>query len=406
MRTLYCSLFYLWPPQGGYGQRLTNFVRALTDMGEVDFLCLDGSDMVREPPPPGVNVLDAPLGPDLPTRAWMKLWANSDAPRRIVRRDPSPARAIIPDLLDGPYDQVVVSHLDAWYLTRGLLPRVTMLDLDNLENLAIASRRRRGPGVPPRSTVRHRAEAVGAWSAESLIGLVDERRWDALQRAAAEEVDMVAVCSPLDVGRSRCPNAVSIPNGYELAWETPDHHEVHEYGAPVFTFVGLMGYIPNSDAVRWFANEILPLIQRQIPNAQFRVVGQRGELVADLEEIPGVTVVGAVESLRDELAAADVAVIPIRSGAGTRLKVVEAMANRLPIVTTAMGSEGIDVTDRAQVLMAETPERFAAACVEVCRDRPLRKQLIESAFERYEDAYRWSTITDHLKEVLAASSRR
>ena len=85
--------------------------------------------------------------------------------------------------------------------------------------------------------------------------------------------------------------------------------------------------------------------------------------MSDLASIPGVVLVGPVESLESEMARSDLAVVPIRFGSGTRLKVVEALANRLPVVTTTVGCEGIDVVDGRSALIADDAAGFAAACV-------------------------------------------
>ena len=191
-----------------------------------------------------------------------------------------------------------------------------------------------------------------------------------------------------------------VPNGYELTWEPPDHVEPRSATAPTFTFVGLMGYAPNIDAVRWFATQVLPIIHRSVPGATFRIVGRAAETVADLDLLDGVRVVGQVDSLRDELAAADVAVVPIRSGAGTRLKIIEAMANRLPTVSTVVGCEGIEVADRQEILIADGAAPFAAACVEAATDVALRGRMIAAAQSRFEERYRWASIREAMAEVV------
>ena len=137
------------------------------------------------------------------------------------------------------------------------------------------------------------------------------------------------VCSELDVERSGLANAVSIPNGAELGWEPVDHSPVPGT-EPAMTMVGLMSYPPNIDAARLVRDEVLPLVRAEIPGATFRIVGRGGDSVSDLASIPGVVLVGPVESLESEMARSDLAVVPIRFGSGTRLKVVEALANGCP----------------------------------------------------------------------------
>ncbi len=108
--------------------------------------------------------------------------------------------------------------------------------------------------------------------------------------------------------------------------------------------------------------------------------------------MPGVDLVGPVEDLQAELGRADVAIVPIRVGAGTRLKVVEALANHLPLVTTTVGCEGIDVTDDVSARLADDAEGFAAACVELLGDPGARQRLADAGAALFAERYEWSAI--------------
>jgi glycosyltransferase involved in cell wall biosynthesis len=126
----------------------------------------------------------------------------------------------------------------------------------------------------------------------------------------------------------------------------------------------------------------------------------------DLASIPGVVLVGRVETLESEMARSDLAVVPIRFGGGTRLKVVEALANRLPVVTTTVGCEGIDVVDGHSALIADDAAGFAAACVRVLTEPELRAALVGEGRELFEAHYQWSQIRHRLAEVCRAVATR
>lgn len=401
MRTLCIAEAYPWPAVDGYKLRLANMIEGLLLDGEVDFLCLDGSGRHRDPAPDGVTVIDAPESPELPAKVWMPRWLRSPDPRRLVRRDFSEARRVIPTLDQSRYDVAFFSHVDSWHQTHDLVAVPAFLDFDNLENLLTAGIRRMGPVVAPGDGAVARATATARWLVASAFNLVDERRWDRVQRRAAATVAKVMVCSEDDIERSGCANAVEVPNGYERRWDPGDHLAVHDAERPVFLFIGLMGYEPNVDAVRWFAADVMPMILRTIEKAEFRIVGRHTESVESLGRLPGVTVAGSVESLQPELEGADVSVVPLRSGAGTRLKVVEAMANRLPIVSTSIGCEGIDVSAGEHLLVADDAAAFARACVAAVTDGERRAALIGAAERRYLERYRWDTI----RERVAALAR-
>ncbi len=200
---------------------------------------------------------------------------------------------------------------------------------------------------------------VARWAGSRAFDLVDEGRWDRIQRAAAAQVDAVVVCSELDRTRSGCPNAVVVGNGATAPVAVhPDRRELRG-ATPTMLFVGALDYEPNADAVDWFVREVFPLVRRRRPDAAVRIVGRGADQVGWVREVDGVELVGPVDDLAVELAGADVAIVPIRVGAGTRLKVVEALANHLPLVTTTVGCEGIDVTDDVSARLADDAEGFA-----------------------------------------------
>ena len=403
MRSLCVAEAYPWPSDDGYKLRLSNTIEALRLLGDVDFLCMDGSGRERDPAPSGVRVLSAPEDPELTPGRWAPRWIAASEPRRLVRRDFSTARRLAPGLLSAPYDVTLFSHVDAWHATHDLVDGPAVLDFDNLEDLALRGLRRLGPRVDVGASLQAKAIGYGRWAVTSVVNRIDEGRWNAVQHRAAAAVDRVLVCSEMDIARSGCSNVSVMANGYELPWEPVDHDDPHDADKPTFTFVGVMGYPPNVDAVRWFADRVLPLVHRTGPGARFRIVGRSAEAVADLDLFDGVSVVGAVDSMRDELAAADVAVVPIRSGAGTRLKVLEAMANGLPMVSTTVGCEGIDVADRQQLLIADGPEAFAAACLEAATDVALRRRMIQAGRARFEERYTWSAIRESTAEIVRSA---
>lgn len=164
-------------------------------------------------------------------------------------------------------------------------------------------------------------------------------------------------------------------------------------------FVGALDYEPNTDAVLWFIDEVLPLVRSRIPDARLRVVG-RGTDALGLSAIPpGVEIVGEVADLQPELEAADVSVVPIRLGAGTRLKVIEAMANHIPIVTTPVGCEGIALSDGVHALIADDPRNFADSCLRVLMSGELRQTLADQAAELFMTSYRWSSVETKVAEL-------
>ena len=175
---------------------------------------------------------------------------------------------------------------------------------------------------------------------------------------------------------------------------------------PTLTMVGLLSYTPNADAAHTFVDEILPKIQAVRPDVQFRLVGRGADAVAELRGQPGVVVVGEVPDMAEELARADACVLPIRFGGGTRIKALEAFANRIPVVSTTVGCEGLEVVSERHLLICDEPAPFAQACLHVLNDPALRRSLTDEAYTLWDTQYRWDvirpTLTEHAQSMLGA----
>ncbi len=144
-------------------------------------------------------------------------------------------------------------------------------------------------------------------------------------------------------------------------------------------FVGSMDWLPNEEGVKKFVQEVWPLIRVQHPQATFHVVGRNPPpSIAALDGKIGVTVTGSVPDVRPHLAEAQVVVIPLWVGGGTRLKVFEAMAMQKPIVSTRLGVEGLKVTEGKNVALADTAEELAKQVASLLSDSDLRHRLAEN----------------------------
>ncbi len=390
MRVLCVAEVYAWPPTDGYRLRLANLVDGLRQLGEVDVLVVD-----REPvqanqiePPEGVRVLRLEsLATEV--RSWPLRWLTSSTPRRLVSWDDTEVLPAARQWLADSYDLAYFEHVDAWARFRSLSDAACIIDFDNLENLYARSLLDRRP---------KEFTALARWIPQAAFRWEEGRRWDRLQRRAAADAGSVLVCSQLDVARSNCPNAVVVANGAEPNALVVDHRSLVG-DAAVFGFLGLLSYPPNADAARWFATEVFPLVRRRLPGATFRIVGRNPESVADLAALDGVEVVGEVADPGGELGATDVSVVPIRFGAGTRLKVVEALANGLPCVSTTVGAEGIDVTAGRDLLIADSATDFTDACVRLVEDADLRVSLIEHGRATWAATYTWRAIQTRLADL-------
>ncbi len=162
-----------------------------------------------------------------------------------------------------------------------------------------------------------------------------------------------------------------------------------------------MFYPPNVEGVRWFATEVFPVVRQRVGDARLNVVGSRPpEEIKRLEQPDsGVVVTGYVPDLEPILRRCGVMVVPVRSGSGMRVKILEAFARGIPVVSTSIGVEGIDARPGEHLLVADTPEEFAEAVVQVLREPARAARLARAARELVEGRYDWRAALDGLDEV-------
>ena len=399
---------YPWPAADGYRQRLHHLIAGLARAGQVDVLALHRQGTAPAAPPPleGVQVPEVfEAGRDAGLREWAPHWVRGDMPRRVLGPDWGPVRSALDvgrSRDAARYGLVWCSHVDSWWALQDRLDGVpAIVDFDNLEHLAMRLRRRVPPRFAPGAGLGAKATTVARWAVSRGFDLVDERRWDRLQRRCAEQAARVVVCSDLDLRRLGVPNAVVVPNGCAEpgGGDALSDRRALRGAAPTFLFVGALDYEPNTEAVEWFVREVFPVVRTRLPEATVRIVGRGRSSVAWVAGEPGVELVGAVDDLQAELDGADVSIVPIRVGAGTRLKVVEALANRLPLVTTTVGCEGIDVVDGVHALVADDAADFAAACVRLAGDGELRQRLADAGHELFAGRYDWDRIESDVAEL-------
>lgn len=188
-----------------------------------------------------------------------------------------------------------------------------------------------------------------------------------------------------------------LPNGldlgaYPLGLATPD--------PATLVFHGALSYAPNLQAVRLLVDEILPRVRAEVPGVRLLVTG-RIPTDGTAPQGSGVVYTGYVPDIRTVVAGAWASPTPLKSGAGgARFKVLEALALGTPLISTAMGAEGLAVTDGVDILMAEEPAAFAAQTVRMLRSPELRQRLAEGGRRLVEQRYNWARLGERLAARL------
>jgi glycosyltransferase involved in cell wall biosynthesis len=378
-------------------------VQALAGLGEVDFFHITKGPPSAPPPPhEPIARLAATQRPPSGFRGFRRRAAwlvASRLPLEVAMRDYSALHSAFRAWARPRYDLAWIGRAESYFAMGDLVRAPTVLDLDDLKDHWIAGSLQQTEdsdgllgGGSPSGTILHR----WGWRVQWDVNL---RRWRALQRRIASSVDAVSVCSDLDRQRIQATNAVVIPNGYPPPERPVGRIEVGE--PPTLVLPALFRYRPNVDAARFLVQEIFPHIRARLPQARVRLVGDYDHRIADLARTEGVTLTGFVPDIAAELARADVIAVPVRFGGGTRVKILEAFAHRIPVVSTSVGCEGIDVADRKHLLVADEPGAIARASAELLEDVSLRERLAAAAHDLYWRRYRWDVIATRIADLAS-----
>lgn len=167
-------------------------------------------------------------------------------------------------------------------------------------------------------------------------------------------------------------------------------------------FVGSMDWDPNEDGIVWFLNKMYSRIRSAAPNSSLVVVGRNpsARLRSTASNYPHVELTGRVSDVRPHLSEAEVVIVPLRVGGGTRIKIPEAMAMGKAIVSTAIGAEGLPFHSGRELCIADRPEDFAEAVIRLLHDRPLRNSIATAARKAVAERHSWNSVVDSLEETL------
>jgi glycosyltransferase involved in cell wall biosynthesis len=393
-----------WPPLGGAFIRLAQVVEAVASVTDLDLFVLHNQSRSKVELPPTIPVLRSKSVQNPRTSSqlrWRLEWGvRRGLPVEVImaRADRRP-RIALREWARPPYDVVWFSTARSYEWTGRPDFGPTIVDLDNLEDVKsrlraelLSDQLRSARG---RDSLRSRLALYQVW--------LNGTDWRRFQRSVAAQVERVVIASAVDAARSGLPNVTVVPNTYPRPQSPVGNPGAG--GPPVVLFQGNLGYPPNIDGAQWLATAIAPLIRVAVPGTEVRLVGRPGTNVAQLHR-PGVlTVVGEVPSMEEELAHASVVAVPIRYGSGTRVKILESFAHRVPVVSTPLGAEGLDVEDGVHLLLADGPEEFAAATVRLLGDPHLRVCLTEAAEAHYLERYDGRLADQGVRRLVEEAAR-
>lgn len=294
------------------------------------------------------------------------------------------------EILSGS-DELVISELDGYFVAKKAIQRSSfnnpiIFDCHNVDHMRFSSEISLGSSMK---------QALG----KRLIENIKKHEIEALNTSTK-----VLACSKIDeaIFANFVPKEKIkvIPNGASLS-----KANVAEIKSHNILFMGLLSYQPNSDGLAYYLNEVHPKILKECPDAVVNILGRNPPdwLVQKSSTDSSIKVLGFVENLSEVFDQSFVCICPLRYGSGTRLKVLEYMAAGKPVVSTTIGAEGIDITDKKNILIADRPDDFARSVLNLMADDEVAFKIGSEARKLIQQHYDWEKIGDQFVKIVSDS---
>jgi polysaccharide biosynthesis protein PslH len=397
MKVLWVNTNFLHPTTKGGQIRTLEMLRHLHRRHEIHYVAI--TDPGKTDGPARAHEYSAKAHPfpyripQKPSPAFLLQLAAgifSPVPLAVSRFHPQGMTAFLEKLMARErFDRAVVDHLapTAYFPD---LPHAVLFQ----HNVETVIWRRR---------VEHASGALSRWYFQ-----LQARRMFEFERHVSLAAGHIVAVSEADACQMRelfgVTRVTAIPTGVNVGYfEPPSPRPAAPVGADL-VFVGSMDWLPNVDGVLYFVREILPLIRRHRPDCSLAIVGRTPPpSITELAEHDSrIHVTGTVPDIRPYLWNAAVSIVPLRIGGGTRLKIYEAMAARIPVVSTSIGAEGLAVHPPDDIRMGDTPQDFAERCLELLASSEERERVAAAAWEMVRTNFSWERVAGCFEEILAA----
>lgn len=288
------------------------------------------------------------------------------------------------------YDRILVEQSQMGYYRCHQRGALHILDLQNIEHELLERR------------AKFQSNRV-----KGLALAVEAAKYRRQELAIAERYQLVFTPSEREAARLRAllrsPRVECLPNSID-PWHFPFRPGAEE-GNEV-TFIGATHVDANRDGVVFFVEQVLPLIRREVGDVRVNIVGgSPPPEIRAYDRLPDVSILGFVEDVRPFMTRSKVLVVPLRTGGGTRLKLLEGLSAGVPTVSTSLGAEGLDLVHGRDALIADTPAAFSDSVVRLLRDPGLRERLARAGRRVAEERYSWVAVGARLEELLVEAGR-
>ncbi len=391
MRILFISPRQCWPARSGARLREYHFVRALALRGDLTYLYF------ADPADPPVTKNELPFCHDVVAVPKPGSYGTAQLIQGLIGRWPLPIlnytspqmSAAVERLASaGGYDLI---HLDSIHMIRyGQLPALGGAKIVyNWHNIESEAMRRFGATVPslPRRW-------YAGLTATKLAALESGMLRDAFGHVVCSERERDQLHGSAPAARIQV-----VENGVDTQYFAAAKESAPP--AQQIVFVGTMDYYPNVEAATSFASRIWPRVRKKLPEMRLMIVGANPTpAVSALGAIPGVTVTGTVPDVRPYYREALAAIVPLRTGGGTRLKILEAMAAGVPVVSTVLGAEGLAVAPGRDILIADADDAQPwIDHLNALTQIPTREDQIRAALDLVRTRYDWEIVGQTLNDT-------
>lgn len=243
---------------------------------------------------------------------------------------------------------------------------------------------------------------------EKIFGNIVAKKIKKLEIRSLKYIDYVLTCSEIDKKYFDTyfnpKRVLVVPNGVDVSSYT---HKM-KVEKNIVLFMSLLSYPPNNDAIYYYISKIHPYIKAQYKDYQLHIIGKNPSkwlkqyVLSDNQ----ILLKGFVDDVKDELYKAQVCICPIRYGSGTRLKILEYMAAYKPIVSTTIGSEGINVSNGKNILLANSDQDFINAMIRLFDNEAIRENIGGNARILVENQYDWTIIITKFAQIIPALTKK
>jgi glycosyltransferase involved in cell wall biosynthesis len=376
MRILFLSRWYPYPPIHGSKLRIYHLLTGLAQKYEITLL----SFFEESDAPVNTKALETicrevhvvPWKPFNPGSLRARLGFSSLTPRSVIDTFSPEMKQCIAQILSAEdYDMVVASQI--YMAVYGQYFHHLPAIFEEVESGWLYEHLRHGL-----TWAKHSRFLAALVKNFKLCTVVSDREYQILSRAVNGYKSIEVV-----------PNCVELKNYLDIQ-ETPQ--------PDTLIFTGAISFMPNYEAMVWFLGQVYPHVQAQVPEVKLTITGDPAR--RRLPPARNVTQTGFVNDVRPLIARAWGSLVPIHSGGGTRLKILEAMALGTPVVATSKGAEGLDVQPGQHLLIGDTPESYAREVVRLLKEPELRRHLVNNAAQLIREKYDWAVVMPRFLELV------